>query len=527
MSLINNPQTRAAHQSKPSSTTNWDETFRRIMALTAANPSKFASQPRSNRFDQILEAAVPSRVDPTHEKVLSIVNALVETGAVRPDEGGQIFDALLERVSRYNSVNVQTNLDRLVTDVREAVARKERTQTEPSLASLVALNAFLNTIPAVVNKGQDDYLAFISALRLLVTEVPQTDVYRSGPHFFFSSNKSGSQTVNLTNAFKNLSSLWGVKSIGTNRTSISSILTPNTRLLLLMVAPFTDSATMSKDSYIGHILTLYRETIGQTSLDESTYNEITSVSKALGDQSVENLQSTLNFLLTNKTQRVPRQYRLSKEEERILRFVQQSVSLYLLQDGATPSTALDLAAANFEPSFYAANRNFINRLMDYFHRAAAMSTNYFTNAVLNANWLPPEGFFTGDFDFPDLDDLLWDDSDSTLYPQNPISNDSVLEQEQDDLSHLGAAAPPNYKAPILPSKDTYFTKSTEDYLNESQRDFMDTPPKNSDFAMENLVDELSRWKTHAQTQKEERERWGVSGSGVLNPFGHLRPKGRF
>ncbi|AKT26026.1 pIIIa [Equine adenovirus 2] len=556
MTSINNPQNRASQQSQPSALSNWDESFRRIMALTTVNPHKFASQPRANRFDQILEAAVPSRNDPTHEKVLAIVNALVENGAVRSDEGGQIFNALLERVSRYNSSNVQTNLERLVTDVREAVARKERASAEPSLASLVTLNAFISELPAVVPKGQEDYLAFISALRTLVSEVPQTDVYRSGPNYYFSTNKSGSQTVNLNNAFDNLRPLWGVRSAQASQASVSSILTPNTRLLLLMVAPFTDAVSISRDSYIGHLLTLYRETIGQTRFDETTYNEITSVSKAIGNMTEENLQSTLNFLLTNRKHKVPQVYSLSEEEERILRYVQQAVSLYLMQDGATPSSALDMTAANLEPSFYAKNRFFINRLMDYFHRAAALSPNYFTNAVLNANWLPPEGFYTGDFDdFPEQEDLVWDDSN------DPVPHDlddlretysrlegatasdffqNELEDVYEKVNGLESASPTptppvnEERTWIRPSRFPYnrYVRGEDEYLDRAREDFRWREEVNRDSQLDSLISRLDGWKTYAQLRREGVETddgtndRGRKLGGRGDPFAHLKPKGR-
>ncbi|ARE31883.1 pIIIa [red squirrel adenovirus 1] len=530
-----NPASRAAFQGEAASSVDWDSSFRRIMALTASNPQKFASQPRANRFDAILEATIPSRKDPTHQKILSIVNALVQNGAVRPDEAGQMYNALLERVSRYNSTNLQTNLDRLVQDVRQAVAIKERTADAPSLASIVTLNAFYNKIPAHVPRGQDDYMAFLSALKMLVSEVPQTDVYQSGPHYFFSTSRNGSQTVNLSTAFENLQPLWGVMAPVTDRASISSILTPNTRLLLLIVAPFTDYVRFNRDSYIGHLLTLYREAIGTTRLDEATYNEITSVSRALGHEDGQNLQATLNFLLTNKHRRIPRQYTLSADEERALRYIQQSVALYLMQDGATPSTALDLTSANLSPSFYARHRDFINRLMDYLRRAALLSPNFFTNAVMNSAWLPPEGFFTGDFDFPEQDELDWDDVDSNMFARMKAETADDDDYDRRSLSELGAAAPRSLSTstasfPSLPPPIS--RSSSSDYIERTRRTFAHNT-RNEDLEIDNLVDRLAGWKTYAQTQresnikvkKEENGDDSMTGTGH-DPFKHLRPRGK-
>lgn len=549
-----NPLNRAVFQGEAASSVDWDSTFRRIMALTASNPQKFASQPRANRFDAILEATVPSRTDPTHTKVLALVNALVQNKAIRADEGGQMYNALLERVSRYNSTNVQTNLDRLVSDVREAVALKERSTHAPSLASLVALNAFYETIPAQVPRGQDDYLAFLSALKLLVSEVPQTDVYQSGPSYFFSTSRNGSQTVNLTTAFENLQPLWGVRAPASDRSAVSSVLTPNTRLLLLIVAPFIESVGIDKDTYIGHLLTLYREAIGSTRLDEATFNEITSVSRALGQEDSQNLQATLNFLLTNQRQTIPKPYTLSAEEERVLRYIQQSVSLYLMQEGATPSSALDMTSANLAPSFYAAHRPFINRLMDYLHRAAVLSPDYFTNAVLNASWLPPEGFFTGEFDFPEQEEPMWDFPGSSLgsvrgltpsaapsrAPSVAPSTAPSLEwdDEPHSLSEFGAAAPKSLSLPSLPADAPSLPPpqlsrpSSGDYLRETRKLFPAPSRKNSEAELDSLLNRLSTWKTYAQTQEEFVNRLGRKGENAdkslsgTGAFSHLRPKGR-
>lgn len=409
------PERATRMQALPSRDEPWEEALRRIMALTADGSRRFASQPLANRMGAILEAVVPPRTNPTHEKVLTVVNALLETSAIRPDEAGMVYNALLERVSRYNSGNVQTNLDRLSQDVRQVIAQRERSSAN-NLGSLAALNAFIASLPATVERGQENYLGFLSALRLLVSEVPQTEVFRSGPHTFLQAARNGSKTVNLNQAMENLRPLWGLQAPAGERGHVSSLLTPNTRLLLLLVAPFAEEMNVSRSSYIGHLLTLYRETLANLHVDERTYQEITSVSRALGDEDdAARLQATLNFLLTNRQRRLPAAYALTAEEERILRYVQQAVSLYLMQDGATATGALDEASRNMEPSFYAPHRDFINRLMDYFHRAAAVAPNYFMNAVLNPRWLPSEGFFTGVYDFPEQDEgeeRPWDAFDS-------------------------------------------------------------------------------------------------------------------
>lgn len=547
-----NPALRAVEQGEAAGTTDWNSAFQRIMALTAQNPQKFAAQPQANRFEAILEAFVPSRSNPTHVKVLALVNALVQNRAIRPDEAGQLYNAMLHRVSRYNSTNTQANLTRLVQDVREAVATKERGASLPSLGSLVTLNAFYATLPATVPRGQSDYLAFLSALKLLVSEVPQTDVYQAGPNYFFSTSRHGQQTVNLTSAFKNLEPLWGVKAPVSDRSAISSILSPNTRLLLLVVAPFTDVGNFDRDTYLGHLLTLYRETIGSTRVDETTFNEITSVSRAVGQEDTQNLTATLNFLLTNKPKRVPQQYFLSDAEERVVRYIQQSVALFLMQDGVTPSRALDLTSANLSPSYYARHREFINKLMDYLRRAMTVAPQYFTNIIMNAAWVPPEGFYTGEFDFPEEEQNFdWDDfrsSDfssllrnrvqSKLSARDSTRSEDLMDFTSDDddaprsLSELGAAAP--RPASSLPSSVTSSLRrdpSPYTYLSQANEVFR-SKVKNEDEVegLSSLLD--TAWTPHRGNtnryripHKKEENGDSMFGSGV-NPFLHLRPKGK-
>ncbi len=484
-----NPSLQALFQSQPSAEQEWHGVLERVMALN--KNGDFGSQPQANRFGAILEAVVPPRSDPTHEKVLAIVNALLETQAIRRDEAGQMYTALLQRVARYNSVNVQGNLDRLIQDVKEALAQRERTGPGAGLGSVVALNAFLSTQPAVVERGQENYVAFVSALKLMVTEAPQSEVYQAGPSFFFQTSRHGSQTVNLSQAFDNLRPLWGVRAPVHERTTISSLLTPNTRLLLLLIAPFTDSVGISRDSYLGHLLTLYRETIGNTRVDETTYNEITEVSRALGAEDASNLQATLNYLLTNKQSKLPQEFSLSPEEERVLRYVQQSVSLFLMQDGHTATTALDQAAANIAPSFYASHRDFINRLMDYFQRAAAMAPDYFLQAVMNPHWLPPPGFFTQEFDFPEPNGgFLWDDLDSALLRAHVKE-----EEDQGAVGGTPAASAPASRAHTPPpppgAADLFAPNAFRNVQNNG---------------VDELIDGLSRWKTYAQERQEVVER---------------------
>lgn len=527
-----NPQTAAAEQAAPAIDPSWEATFKSLMGLD--DPSgearrKFAAQPRSNRFDTILEAVVPSRRDPTHEKVLALVNALVENGAVRADEAGQMYDALLQRVSRYNSTNVQTNLDRMVRDVREAVSARTRQEDRPTLASLVALNAFLATLPATVQRGQQDYLAFVAALRLLVSEVPQLEVYQAGPDYYLQTSRGGLQTVNLTRAFDNLQPLWGVT--GAESGNVSSLLTPNSRLLLLLVAPFTDAVGLNRDSYLGHLLTLYRETLSQVRPDEQTYREITDVSRSgLGEQDSENLRATLNFLVANRERRTPAVYALSVQEERVLRYIQQAISIYMTHRGVNATDAIDQVAANLEPSFYHRNRAFVDRLLDYLRRAAGTNANYFHSIVMNPQWQPPAGFFSGNFDIPDdtgpLQDFAWDDTwDRWNRYRDASGYSSGLMSTWPPGTPNGAAAANSSGVPSISGVSGVLSAA------------------NGDGSLSSLVNALENVRTSRSEQQQQQQQvlaaaqplaaeeqaqaHDLSGTGRQpNPFAHLRPRGR-
>lgn len=395
-----NPVKLTSLQVEPSMDDDWRMALSKIMQLESGQSASFASQPFANRLDAILAAVVPARPNPTHAKVLAIVNALAENGAIRKEEVAGVYDALLSRVAKFNSLNVQNNLKTLIGDVREAVAQKVRHE-QANIGSLTALNSFLATQPATVPRGQHDYTGFINALRLLVTEAVNTEVYRAGPEFFLQSSRNGSQTVNLSAAFKNLYGLWGVKAPTQEKLAVSSLLTPNTRLLLLLVSPFTDLQSVSSDSYLGYLLTLYREALGGVNVVNETQEEIKAVSEALG-QEPSNVESTLNYLLTNRVDRRPTEHVLSPEQERVLRYLQQAVNIQITHNHRTPMEALDAVMATVDTTYYARHKAFIMRLIDFLRRALNASRTYFFDAIMNPRWLPPEGFYANAVDFPAL-----------------------------------------------------------------------------------------------------------------------------
>ncbi len=221
---------------------------------------------------------------------------------------------------------------------------------------------------------------------------------------------------------------------------------------------------------------------------------------------------------------------------------------------------------------------FINKLLDYLHRAAAMNSDYFTNAILNPHWLPPPGFYTGEYDMPDPNDgFLWDDVDSNVF--SPLFDHRTWKKEGGDRMHssaslsgvMGATAAEPESASPFPSLpfSLHSVRSSEvgrisrpslmgeeEYLNDS----LLRPAREKNFpnnGIESLVDKMSRWKTYAQDHRDEpgimgttsrasrrrqrhdRQRglvWededsaddssvlDLGGRGRGNPFAHLRPR---
>lgn len=496
-----NPVKLASLQADSTANNDWSAVFERVMSLSQGR-SGFGTQPFANRLNAILEAVVPARKNPTHEKVLAIVNALRETGAIRREEVAGVYDALLQRVSKYNSTNAQANLSTLVGDVREAVAQQVR-HAEENLGSLAALNGFLSTLPANVPRGQADYTGFVSALRLLTAEVPSTLVYQAGPDYFLQSSRNGTQTVNLTSAFRNLADLWGVRAPSSERLAVSSLLTPNTRLLLLLIAPFTDSATVSRDTYLGYLMTLYREALGRVNVNDRTRQEIQAVSRAIG-QDESQLEATLNFLLTNRTQVRPVEYALSPAEERVLRYVQQAIALQMSQNGRPPEEALDAVAANIDTSFYARNRDFVLKLMDFFRRALTASREYFADAIMNPMWLPPEGFFTGIYDFPAArEDYIWDNEEVAAGPSQPSSL-----REAEPKVPQGAAASAKYEK----------SNSSKEISSLSQR-------LARSWSFRPGFSSMNKYRLLGEDSEEEESLRSLGPAPPKGMFDHLKPKG--
>lgn len=401
--------------------------------------SRFRKQPLANKLTALENAVVPPRRNETPDAIAALLYELVKIGAVRPEEMGPLYSDLLIRVHRYNSSNVQDNLQTLVGDIRSAQSAAIQSVDVQALSNQTVLNTFLNSIPLVVDRGQPNYEAFKQTLRLFVNEAPNVTVFRSGDATLLQVNVAGVNTVDLNAAFSNLAPYWGtvLDSEGIPG-SITSKLSSNTRVLLFMLAPFTNRSTFAPDTFIAQIMQLYRETLADASAaatPEATEQEVRRLAGLPSDRPL-NLVSTLGFLVRNRVTPQEPAYSLTPRQLEVLRFVQESLADRIDRNGDEPSAALDDLAATIAPSYMEAHGRFLRRLIGFFRVALEHAPSYFREMYSNRYWRPPQSFWSRDYsDFrsdvsriprsapvlpPAVDEELdWDDSDLT-----PVSETS-------------------------------------------------------------------------------------------------------
>ncbi|QDM55319.1 pIIIa [Deer atadenovirus A] len=387
-------------QSVNSSRSKWTS---RIIDSIISDKSKnallsFQKQPIANKLIALENAVVPNRKNETPQMIADLLNELVKIGAIKLEEAGPMYSDLLIRVHKYNSMNVQNNLETLVNDIRSIQSDIIRTTDIKSLSNQTVLNSFLNSIPQTVDMGQYNYEAFKQTLRLFINETPNVTVFKSGFDTFVQVNITGVNTINLNDAFKNLSHLWGVVIQGeTLPGNITSRLTANTRVLLYFMAPFTNDNTFSPDTFISTLMKLYRLTVS-TALEfpEETETEIVETAKELGTDGLD-LTRTLAYLIKNKEDQITNPRSLSPRQLQILRYIQNSLTDRIDRNNETPQEALEQLSFSFAPSFYEQNGPFIRRLIAYMEVALYNSPSYFREIYSNKFWTPPASFWTQNY----------------------------------------------------------------------------------------------------------------------------------
>nr|QTH80070.1 IIIa [Tern adenovirus] len=381
----------------------------------------FKKQPIANKLNALENAIVPARRSDTADKVYSIIQELVRIGAITNEEAAPVFSDLLIRVHKYNSTNVQSNLDVLVNDIRAAQSEAIRNTDLRSLSNQTILNEFFENMYKTVPLGQHNFIAFKQTLRLFVNEAPNCTVFKSGKDTMLQVNIRGVNTVNLNAVFKNLYNYWGVTVDGDILPSnITSKLEANTRVLILFLAPFTNESTFSPDSFISALFNIYRDTLSASNeIPEETESEIQNVARSVGGNSID-LSNTLGYLIKNVNGPVKGNKSLTPRQENVLRYVQESLIDRIDRNGEEPHEALDNIQYSFAPSYYEQHGSFIRRLITYMQLALRTSPSYFREIYANKYWMPPQSFWTNNYsdfyidmqnsnDNVNDDDFVWDE----------------------------------------------------------------------------------------------------------------------
>lgn len=397
-----------------------------IVGRSQSAIENFKRQPIANKLNALENAIVPSRKSDTADKVYAIIEELVKLGAITHSEAAPIFSDLLIRVHKYNSTNVQTNLDVLVNDIRAAQSEAIRNTDIRALSNQSVLNDFFDNIPKTVPLGQHNYDAFKQTLRLFINEAPNATVFSSGSDTLLQVNIRGVNTVNLNSAFRNLYNYWGVTVDGDSLPSnITSKLEANTRVLILFLSPFTNDSTFSPDSFISLIFSLYRDTLSASNdYVEQTESEIENIAKSVGGDTLD-LTNTLGYLIKNKNAAPSGSRSLTPRQEQVLRYIQESLIDRIDRNGEEPSAALDNIQYSFAPSYYEQHGPFIRRLISYMQLALSTSPSYFREIYANKFWIPPQSFWTNNYTdfYLDVDnanandDFAWDEF-ATATPGN-------------------------------------------------------------------------------------------------------------
>lgn len=424
----------------------WSETSVTDL-LTERQPSAIASfrkQPLANKLTALENAVVPAKKTDTPSKIVELIQALLAIGAINPEEAGSIYSDLLIRVHKFNGTNVQENLNTLTSDIRAAQSEAIRNTNVRALSNQAIVNELFSRLPPVPS-GQQNFEAFKQTLRLFCNEAPNVTLYKSGGDVIMQVNIRGVNTINLDSAFGNLQPLWGIDIDGENvPQSYLSSLSSNARVLMLMLAPFTNDSTFTPDSLIALLFKVYRDTVS-ASLErpEETEMEVAKVSRETGTDGLD-LQNTLGFLLKQREREVANPYSLTPRQEQVLRFIQKSLVDRIDRGGMDPVQALDTLHLAFAPSFYDQHHNFIRRLTAYMLIALQSSPEYFREVYSNKYWIPPRSFWTRDYSdfFNDVRNAMQSDSESFDSEGDFEWDDNDFERmvEGEDGRHIDGAS---------------------------------------------------------------------------------------
>lgn len=380
--------------------------------------------PYANRLISLKTAMVPPKVDGTSERVAEIVKGLADQGAIYPDQMGAIHSELLNRTYTWNSLGVQESIQALVNDVIHGQNRtlQEELSRTKEIANASLLTQFYDSLYKTVDRGQRNFEGFKKLLRLFINNVPTAEVYKSGGSFNLQINLGGSsQNINLSNAFDNLRDIWGARWDSVNNPRIGALLTPNTRALIFFVSAFYDRGHMEPGSYMDNIMRLYKDAIkADVDADGDAILELGEAGASLNKR-FDEYKDTLNYLLQNQQYTPPSQpVELSEEQEALLRYLMRQLR-QALKDGVAADVAVSTMAQYVDPRLFQTNRVFIDKLQKYLLMANAKNPSFYAAIVLDPEWRPPSGLFTGEFLIPDRHEFDLPDDPQYLAPSRDES----------------------------------------------------------------------------------------------------------
>lgn len=361
---------------------------------------KFRNLPLANKLIELEKAVVQPKKSDTPTLLTKVINQLVSQGAIYPDEASAVYSRLLERLVKYNSIRNHNSLDELVQDIQQGQksALISKLKNVPAMSNMVVLQQFFDSLPKTVANGQQNYDAFKQLLKQFVIDYNNfVEIFRSGTDTFLQYNFGPAvQKINLTQAFKNLHNLWGVR-VTTEGSipSLTALLQPQTRYLILLLSPIAVDAYFVRESFILYLIKLYKNTVVPPLTGEPV-EELGNVIASLGPSYDKlKLKQGLNYLVTNQqTQYRPDVPELSKEEEALLRYIQTLLRTKVAGTRRQLTQRdLDNVMQNLNPVAFSGHINFLNRLFDYFRKVLHARPQLMTQIIFDSEWKPPPTFF--------------------------------------------------------------------------------------------------------------------------------------
>lgn len=371
--------------------------------LTGKDPvlsKDFRNLPLANKIIELEKAIVQPKKSDTPTMLSMVVKQLVKSGAIYPDEASAVYSRLLDRVVKFNSLRNHNSLEGLVQDIQQGQKSvlMQQLNNSKSMSNMVVLQNFLARLPKTVSVGQQNYVSFQGLLKQFVIDYnPFVEVYRSGTDTFLQYNFGPAvQKINLTQAFDNLSKIWGLKvSNESEIPSLTALLQPQTRYLLLLLSPIAIEQYFMPDSFIWYMMKLYKNTVAPPMSGEPVV-ELGNIIASLGPSYDQlKLKQGLNYLVTNQQREYqPSVSDLTKEEEAILRYIQTLLRTKIVNSRRVlKQSDLDNVILNLNPSVFQGQLAFVNKLFDFFSKVLQIDPGYLTNIIFDASWKPPAVFY--------------------------------------------------------------------------------------------------------------------------------------